>query len=257
MTYTIQLAKVGSQEAPGPEVFFMESFDDWLPLWFTMAIVRGEGRTIVVNTGIEADVRHLVDGYRAWHPKAIFARSEEERTERILERFGVDPADVDTVILTPLGFYSCGNISLFRNAQVCMLRSGWAALLAPGPFAPDRPPATAIPARELTYLLTTGWSKVRLLEDEDVVAPGIRTFFTGVHHPSSMGVAIETTAGTVVYTDSSFHFRNVEADVPVGIGRSQEEARRSYARIRREADVLVAAYDPDVFERYPGGLIGG
>lgn len=255
MPYTIELAKVGSQEAPGPEVFFMDSFEAWLPLWFTMAIVRGEGRTIALNTGIEADVQHLIEGYPKWHPKAIFARSEEERVERILERLKVDPDDVDTVILTPLGFYSCGNISLFRNARICLLRSGWAALLAPGPFAPDRPPASVIPPAELNHLLTDGWPRVRLLDDEAEIVPGIRTYFTGVHHPSSMGIEIQTARGTALYSDSAFYFRNVEENIPVGIGRNLEEARRAYARMRH-ADLLIPAYDPAVFDRYPGGRIG-
>jgi glyoxylase-like metal-dependent hydrolase (beta-lactamase superfamily II) len=254
--YSIQIAKVGSQEAPGPEVFFMDSFDIFLPLWFTMAIVRGEGRTIAINTGFESDVRHLVEGFPKWHPRAIFARADDERIERVLERMDVKPDDVDTVVLTPLGSYSSGNISLFRKAQVCLLRSGWAALLAPGPYAPDRPPTVAVPPSELNYLLTDGWPRVRLLEDDYEVAPGITTFFTGVHHPSSMAIVIPTARGRAVYTDSSFYFRNVEEDIPVGIGRSLEEARRSYARIRKTADLLIPAYDPAIFERYPGGRIG-
>jgi len=255
VTYTIDIAKVGSQEAPGPEVFFMDAFDDFLPLWFTMAIVRGEGRTIAINTGFEADVSHLVEGFPKWHPKAIFARTEDERVERVLERLNVRADDVDTVVLTPLGSYSSGNISLFRRAQICLLRSGWGALLAPGPYAPDRPPTVALPKQELNYLLGDGWPRLRLLEDDDEVAPGIRTFFTGVHHPSSMAIAIPTASGMAVYTDSSFYFRNVEDDIPVGIGRSLEEARRSYARIRAVADLLIPAYDPAIFERYPGGRI--
>jgi len=254
--YSIQIAKVGSQQAPGPEVFFMDSFDVFLPLWFTMAIVRGEGRTIAINTGFESDVGHLVDGFPKWHPKAIFARSEDERVEAVLAKMGVQPAEVDTVVLTPLGSYSAGNISMFSNARICILRSGWAALLAPGPYSPDRPPTVGVPARELNYLLTTGWPKVHLLEEDDQIAPGITTFFTGVHHPSSMAIVIETVDGRAVYTDSSFYFRNVEEDIPVGIGRSLEEARRSYARIRKVADLLIPAYDPDLFKRYPGGRIG-
>jgi glyoxylase-like metal-dependent hydrolase (beta-lactamase superfamily II) len=254
--YTIQLAKVGSQEAPGPEVFFMDRFDDFMPLWFTMAIVRGEGRTIAINTGFEADVRHLIEGFPQWHPRAVFARSDDERIENVLARLGVGADEVDTVVLTPLGSYSSGNISLFRNARICMLRSGWAALLAPGPYAPDRPPTVALPEAELNHLLTDGWRRVQLLEDDDEIAPGITTFFTGAHHPSSMAIVVETSRGRAVYTDSAFYFRNIEENIPLGIGRSLEEARRSYARIRAVADLLVPAYDPALFERYPGGRIG-
>jgi hypothetical protein len=34
-----------------------------------------------------------------------------------------------------------------------------------------------------------------------------------------------------------------------------EETMKAYDRIRREAKILLPAYDPDVFKRHPGGVI--
>ncbi len=260
MPYSIQLAKVGVQQAPGAEVYHilpqLQGFEEWAPLWFTIAVVRGQGRTIVINTGFEEEVGHLVEAWRRWHPRADFTRSDEERVPVVLERFDVDPAKVDTVILTPLGAYSTGNISLFPNAEICILRSGWLRLMAPDPDIPRPELFQVIPKKELFYLFEKAWSRMRFLNDEDVVAPGIRTFFSGAHHPSSMAILIETPVGVACYSDSFFKFGNLEKNIPIGVGRSLEEAYRAYARVRQEAQIFIPAYDPEVFDRYPGGRIG-
>jgi len=112
-----------------------------------------------------------------------------------------------------------------------------------------------IPDHTLRHLVTDAWPRVRLLEDEDTILPGIRTFFAGVHHRSSMAVAIETAKGTAIYSDCCFKFRNVEENIPIGYVENIEEAYLSYARIRREAKLLIPAFDPGVFERYPAGRV--
>jgi hypothetical protein len=89
-----------------------------------------------------------------------------------------------------------------------------------------------------------------------VVAPGIRTFAAGVHHPSTLAILIDTPAGVDCYSDAFFKFRNIEENIPVGIGRDLDQAFRTYARVRREAQLLIPAYYPAIFERYPGGRVG-
>ena len=255
MPYSIQLARVGVQQAPGAELYWMKDFDVWQPLWFTIAVVRGEGRTILINTGFEEQVDHLVTRWREWHPRAEFTRAPEERLPAVLERLAVDPATVDTVILTPLGPYSTGNISLFARAEICVLRAGWTRLFAPPPDVPRQPLTPTFPRPELISLLTDAWSRLRFLEDEDSVAPGIRTFAADVHHASTMAILIETPRGVACYSDAFFTLRNIEENIPVGIGRNLDEAYRTYARVRREAQLFIPAYDPVIFDRYPGGRI--
>jgi hypothetical protein len=70
-----------------------------------------------------------------------------------------------------------------------------------------------------------------------------------------MAYAVDTTRGTVVVTDSAFKYGNVEEMIPLGIMESMEECFATYARLRREAAIVVPIYDPEVVERYPGGII--
>lgn len=256
MPYSIQIFKVGEQIGPTVEVTFMEGFDTWEPLWFNIAVLRGEGRTVVINTGFPEDVEKLRQAWASWDPRAVFTRHDEEKVPAVLARAGVRPEEVDIVIITPLGGYSTGNISLFKRAQICIHKRGWLRFIAPpeGGMPPPRRDLV-MPPSELFYLVTEGMARLRLLEDEDVVAPGIRTYYSGAHHPSSISILIDTPKGVAVYTDSFFKLRNLEQMKPIGVGYNLEEAWTALQRARREATIFIPAYDPELFTRYPDGVI--
>jgi hypothetical protein len=70
-----------------------------------------------------------------------------------------------------------------------------------------------------------------------------------------MAICVDTSKGRVVFSDSVFKYDNVEKNIPLGITQSLDECALAYERIRREADILVPAYEPEVFKRHPGGVI--
>lgn len=106
----------------------------------------------------------------------------------------------------------------------------------------------------LTYLEIEHPEKIRLLDDEEEILPGMRARWVGVHHRSSMAFDVSTTAGHVVITDAAFHYGNVEKMHPLGILESMEECHLAYQWLQH-ADILVPLYDPAVIERYPDGHI--
>ncbi len=87
----------------------------------------------------------------------------------------------------------------------------------------------------LTYLTTEVFDRVHLVGEEEEVLPGIRMFWVGVHHRSSMAISIPTNKGRVVISDCFFKYKNIEDNIILGVTESVEECKRSYARIRREA----------------------
>ncbi len=80
-------------------------------------------------------------------------------------------------------------------------------------------------------------TRLRLLADEEEVQPGIRVFWAGVHHRSSMAVAIDTEKGTVIITDCFFKYGNIESGRYLGVMESMMEADATWARIRKEAAI--------------------
>lgn len=254
---TISIAPVGTMTVPGAEVRWMTDFDVWEQIVLSTLLVRTPDHTVVVNTGFGDDISLYEAAMTAWHPRARVTRSDEHRMAHVLERWGLRPEEVDTVVLTPVAPYAAGAVELFPNATICASRTGWLHLLAPRPPLPRPDPRFFFTEATLHHLLGDAWPRLRLLDDDDVLVPGIRVFRAGVHHVSSLAVLVDTDAGTHCYSDAAFTYRNVEENIPLGIGLSLEESYTSYHRMRTEADVLLPAFDPLVHERYPDGVVLG
>ncbi|HWC76965.1 MAG TPA: hypothetical protein VG778_05855, partial [Blastocatellia bacterium] len=111
------------------------------------------------------------------------------------------------------------------------------------------------PKDTLQYLMFEGCEKVRLLEDEDEIAPGLKAFWTGVHHRSSMCYVAETAKGSVAVSDCVFKYKNIEEMEPLGIQESLEEFHIACSRIKREAEIFIPLYEPEVLKRHPGGKV--
>jgi len=51
MNYEVRVLKMGQSDVPGPEVYWMSHWEQWLTLYFYMVVIRGGGKLAIVNTG--------------------------------------------------------------------------------------------------------------------------------------------------------------------------------------------------------------
>lgn len=257
MTYSIQAYKVGQNSLPASIAYQATMSHEWDTYTFYIFVLRDDQRTILINTGL-ANPPTDIDSIwrRLGGERAIAVVAEHERVPNVLAAAGVDPAQVDKLIVTPLVSYATGNISLFPNAEICILRSGWIDYCAPRQRDyNDSRRYVDIPRDQLIHLVTDAWPRVRLLADEDEIAPGIQCWKAGSHHRSSMAVKIATLRGAVIYTDSFFFYKNYDQRIPVGVCEDVFEAFAVYDRVGREADVVLPGFDAQILERFPGGKI--
>ena len=251
MTYDIKVLKMGQCQVPGPEVFWMSHWDTWETLYFWMVVIRGGGKTAIINTGPPHHLTALNEVWKkAVDERSQMVRQESERPEQALSALGIKPGDVDFVLITPLQAYATGNIPLFTKAQICISRRGWIEDFHAPKYEMHIPRKLRIPDDVLHYLDIAAPEKLRLLSDEEEILPGLRAFWTGVHHRSSMAYVVETARGKVIASDCFFKYENVEQMIPIGIMESLEECMEAYDRIRVEADLLLPLYDPRVGERF-------
>lgn len=256
MSYEVHVLKMGQCDVPGPEVYWMSHWEEWLTLYFYMVVIRGNGHTIIINTGPPGDLTEMNEQWRNYAgPRCQMIRQEAERPPAALAALGISPEQVDYLLITPLQSYATGNIPLFPNAQVCLSRRGWIEDFHAPQFPLHAPRNTRIPNDVLIYLEIEAPHKVRLLQDEEEILPGLTTFWTGVHHRSSMAYRIETATGPVIACDAAFHYGNLEQHHPLGILESMEECNIAYARIMREARIALPLYDPEVLRRFPEGRV--
>jgi glyoxylase-like metal-dependent hydrolase (beta-lactamase superfamily II) len=257
MNYSVQAFNAGTFWVPGPEVYWMQRWNTREEMNIIVYLVRGGGHNILINTGPPRDLSVINAAWLKFfeYPEAQITRTEEQLPENILRSQGFTPADIDTVIVTPLQAYATANIHLFRNAQICISRKGWIEDFQAPYYHLHVPRHLRIPPEVNHYLQNEGWDRVRLLADEEEIFDGLRVFWAGVHHRSSLAVCIETSKGTVLLTDCFFKYGNIEQGHYLGVMESMMEADAAWARIRREGKITASIYDPEVFTRHPGGVL--
>jgi glyoxylase-like metal-dependent hydrolase (beta-lactamase superfamily II) len=212
--YEVTAVKVGSEYGPAVSVYWNDRLTDFCELYYYILILQNERRTVLVNTGLPDDISAFERFVKAWHPECRIQRSEDERTAAALAHASVDPARVETVLVTPLTVYTTGQLPLFSNARFAISRRGWIDFWAPRPHAPKLPHDIAIARDSRIYLADTALDRVRLLDDEDTVCPGIEVFWTGGHHSSSMAIRVSTTQGNCGDRRLLFHLQQPGKEHP-------------------------------------------
>ncbi len=257
MKYTIQAFNAGTFWVPGPEVFWMEAWNQREEMNLILYLIRGGGENILINTGPPQNLSVINEAWVNFfgYPEARIVRSEEQLPQNILRAQCLTPEDISLVLVTPLQAYATANIPLFRNATIGISRRGWIEDFQAPFYHLHVPRHLRIPPEVNHYLQNDGWDKMRLLSEEEEIRPGIRVFWAGVHHRSSMAIVVETEKGSVIISDCFFKYGNIESGRYLGVMESMMEADATWGRIRKEADIVASIYDPEVFVRYPGGVL--
>ena len=256
-THRIRFLELGRWDwAPGFEVFWMEPNAPDGELSLVAMVIEGEHGTVMVNTGPDpAMLPELNAAWTAFDPRHQLRIHDGQDLDAALGSIGLAPTDVDHVVVTPFQPYAIGNLLRFERATLSLSRTGWINFHAPPrKVHPHDHRPFCIPPPVLTELVGAAWDRVRLLDDEDEIVPGITVFWTGAHHRSSMAVRVETAAGVVIASDCFFRYENITENRPLGINESMEETLTAYERIRAEADILIPLYDGRVLERHPHGI---
>jgi hypothetical protein len=233
----------------------MSHWDEWFDARFLMIVAHNAERTVVINTGPPPDLTAPNNLWRGFHPsgRVQYSRDDQERPVQALASIGIDPGEVTHVLVTPIVAYTVGNLTEFSQAQYAFSRRGWIEDVFAPPFGVHVPREILLPDDVMSYLLFDARERVRLVNSDEEIVPGIRVWDSLVHHRSSLAVCIETSSGKVVATDSVFSYGNL--DHYLGIGESYAEAMATNDRLKREADVLIPLYEPEVLRRYTGGKI--
>lgn len=256
--HRVDLLSLARAEIPGPQMFWMSGWGDRHPIRFQAVLVRGEGVVALINTGPAADLSvhtkgdygFLGEGARVWRA------GDDGLIVAQLARHGVRPEDITHVILTPLTLHTVANLMRFPNARIALSKKGWIDFhVIRGRSHHHR--ADTLPPDLLVHLVTDAWPRVRLLEDEDEIAPSLRTWSAGGHRRSSLCVEVDTDRGVIAITDAIYVLENLERDHPLGVCFSIDEALAVHRRIRRSSSVVVPLDDPLNFERFPDGVVAG
>lgn len=233
--------KYAERDTTACQFFYREASHAPLTLHYYVWLILGGPHPILVDTGfLDDDARER--GMRSYVSPAA-----------VVERTGVKPGDVPVALITHLHYDHWAGHSLFPDAEYWIQRDEVAFWT--GPFG--RTPAfrqSANPGALARLVTLTYANRVRIIEGDHQVCPGVRVHRVGGHTAGSQIVTVETPRGTVVLTSDASHFyRNVETRQPVQIITSLPEMLAAFETIETLAGaprLIVAGHDPAVAERF-------
>jgi glyoxylase-like metal-dependent hydrolase (beta-lactamase superfamily II) len=239
--YQVLALKYGERDTTACQFLYREASHAPLTLHYFVWLILGGPRPVLVDTGfLDDDAR--ARGIRDYvSPAAMVARA------------GVRPADVPVALITHLHYDHWAGHSLFPAAEYWIQQDEVAFWTGPFGRTPAFRPSANVDALAGLVRLTYA-DRVRLVDGDREVLPGIRVHRVGGHTAGLQIVSVETARGRVVLTSDASHFyRNVETRQPVQIITSLPEMLTAFDTIDALAGperLIVAGHDPAVAERF-------
>jgi glyoxylase-like metal-dependent hydrolase (beta-lactamase superfamily II) len=239
--YEVYALKYGERDTTACQFFYREASHEPLTLQYFVWLVLGGPHPVLVDVGApESDAR--ARGLRDYVSPAA-----------MVERLGIRPAEVPLALVTHLHWDHWAGHAAFPSAEFWVQRDEVAFWTGPvARFAVYQQVTNAPALAELVTLSYGG--RVRLIDGEREVLPGLRVHRVGGHTAGLQIVSVETARGRIVLTSDASHFyRNVERRQPVQIITSLPEMLAAFETIDALAGpggCIVAGHDPDVARRF-------
>ncbi|WP_227272435.1 N-acyl homoserine lactonase family protein [Roseobacter weihaiensis] len=223
---------------------FEDTHDAPHPMDYFMWLLRRGDQTILVDTGYDQSEAQ--------------ARGRPIRLDpgAALRPFGLQPADIDHIIVTHLHYDHAGGLHLFPNARLHMQAAEMA--YATGPcMCHDtlRMPFTAGHICEAVQRLYSG--KVTFYDGEAQLSEGLTVHCIGGHSRGLQAVRVQTQAGWLVLASDAAHFyENVFERKPFPIVVDLQDMLEGFEKLHSLASspgLIVPGHDPLVTTYYPQG----
>jgi glyoxylase-like metal-dependent hydrolase (beta-lactamase superfamily II) len=171
-----------------------------------------------------------------------------------LAALGVDPARVDTVILSHFHYDHVGDLAPFANARFVVQEREMAFWT--GRIGPRREFRAVIELADLHALLDANYARrIRWVDGDEEIAPGVSVHLVGGHSPGLQVVRVDTAMGPLVLALDAAHFyENLDRDAPFATLHSLEGMYRAFDRLHQLAGAsgrIVPGHDPEVMARFP------
>lgn len=211
------------------------------PMDYFIWLIRGQGRTILVDTGYDGREAAARDRPILIEPCAALAA------------IGVRAEEIEDCIVTHLHYDHAGGLDQFPNARLHMQAAEMA--YATGPcmcHGTLRMPFTADHVCEAVRRVYSG--KVTFYDGDGQVAPGITVHAIGGHSRGLQAVRVETAQGPMLLaSDAAHYYENFELKKPFPIVADVEAMLKGFDLMPTLAPTerIIPGHDPLVRARYP------
>ena len=231
------------------EFLYMRHFGVKIPAPCIIWYIDGGEKRVIVDTG-PCDPE--------WSNKYHFPMVREPHEEPLvaLKNSGIDPKDIDIVILSHLHWDHAFNNHIFKNAEFIVQKRELQYAIAPLPVHMKGYEAVAI-GMSPDYITKT---KYTIIDGDMDIIPGVSVIHTPGHSPGSMCIVVKTDRGNyTIATDTVPLFENWNNDVahiphlPGSIHVGLAEYFNSLTKIEQNSDFVLPGHDEKVFDQkiYP------
>src|SRR5687767_10213110 len=239
--YEVYALKYAERDTTKCQFFYRESSHETLTLHYFVWLILGGPYPVLVDTGF------LEDEARARQIRNYVTPAE------MVRRAGFKAEDVPIALITHLHYDHWAGHSLFPKAEYWIQQDEVAFWT--GPFAATPAFRGSANVNAMAGLVTLNYAnRIRIVEGEREVLPGLRVHRVGGHTAGLQIVSVNTARGPVVLTSDASHFyHNVETRQPVQIITNLPEMLAAFETIHELAGagkLIVAGHDPQVRERF-------
>jgi glyoxylase-like metal-dependent hydrolase (beta-lactamase superfamily II) len=231
----IYAAIVGRAERSRCLMFHLSPSHDAVELIYPFWVLRGPRHVTLIDTGFSsaAAEQRGIGEYR--DPTALLAE------------IGIDPADVEQIVVSHLHFDHFCAPERFPNARFVVQHDDVAYFSGAGASHPagklTDPPSIAA----LAELRAAG--RLELLDGDKVLGDGLSLVRVGGHTPGSQVIVLEREGGQIVFAcDASHFYANAQTRTPSAIIYRYDEYQRGFAAIERLAagGRWFPGHDPEI-----------
>lgn len=213
-----------------------------MPLDFYVWVIRDSQRTILVDTGFNAEM--------AARRKRTYLHSPVE----LLQRLDIDAAAVQDIIITHMHYDHAGNIDAFPNARLHLQEAEMA--YCTGRCMCHLPLRKPFEARDVASAIERLYAgRVEFADGDKTIAPGISVHLLGGHTAGLQVVRVHTERGFVVLaSDAAHYWDNLRSRRPFPIVLDVADMLDGHQRIEHLADGpqhIIPGHDPAVRLRFP------
>ena len=227
------------------ELNFMDSsdfHDSNMPIDYFVWVARSKNRTYVIDTG--------------FNTKTASKRNKEIMRCPVesLKLVGVDPADVEDVIITHLHYDHVGNFDLFPNCKFHLQEDEMS--YATGKYMGHKHFRHPFDVDHVTGMVREVYKgRVQFHDGDAELAPGFSIHRIGGHTAGLQVVQVYTKRGWVVLaSDASHLYGNMELENPYPSIFKSNEMVEGFQKLRDLADSndhIIPGHDPLVLDYYP------
>jgi glyoxylase-like metal-dependent hydrolase (beta-lactamase superfamily II) len=218
-----------------------------MPLDYFVWAIKGPQRTFILDTGFDAAM-----GQKRGRE---FLRSPSVG----LKAIGVEPDQVEDVLISHMHYDHCGNYDLFPRARYHLQDTEMA--FCTGRCMCHAGLRIAFEEDDVIAMLRKLFAgRVQFHDGAEEISPGLSVHHVGGHSKGLQVVRVWTRRGWMVLAaDASHFYANMEQGRAFPIIHNLEDTLEGYATLRRLAsrpENVIPGHDPLVLARYPAAAKG-